>query len=344
MASKWINIIFILIFIAYLYQKQPIAKPVAPEDREKTEKILSKLGNLIDNVNNDMNHNKPPVTKAANETKNYNSLDEGIKDIKDKAVDFTYNFIQTKLGQDILEKILYSPTKSSSQDSLPSLYHNNSMTDIITGEGDIAAECGDMVQVRYVTKQVNGTELENTNEKPVTFQLGDRKVIRGVEYAVIGMKEGGIRRLIVPPKYAYKDVNFSNDSLAGNEYITIEVELLKITQPNNKDIKNIRVYETTNLAPNLTAINLCSNPVYFGYNIANIDGKIIYQSKVLSSFILGSKDVPQSLSKALTNIKSPAKYTVILPSYIINKKTNFIPKNVKLPKDKAIILDIITTS
>ena len=340
MANKWTTIIFILMFAVYVYQKQPIAQPVATEDREKTEKVLEKLGNLIDNVNRDINYNKPEITNPK-ETKNYNSLSEGVKDLKDKAIDFTYNFVQTRLGQDILEKILYTPpSKSAKENTIPNLYHNNSMADILTGEGEIKAECGDIVQVNYVTKQVNGTEIEN--KKNITFQLGDRKVIRGLEYAVIGMKEQGIRRLIVPPKYAYKDVIFSNNSLAGNEYITIEVELLKITPSTNA--KNIRVYEENKLTNNLTSITLCSNPVYFSYSISNIDGKVTYQSKVLSSFILGSKDIPQSLSKALTNIKSPAKYTIILPSSVIDKKTNFIPKNIKLPKDKAIILDINTTS
>eukprot|EP00184_Porphyridium_aerugineum_P003865 CAMPEP_0184703204 /NCGR_PEP_ID=MMETSP0313-20130426/26993_1 /TAXON_ID=2792 /ORGANISM="Porphyridium aerugineum, Strain SAG 1380-2" /LENGTH=206 /DNA_ID=CAMNT_0027163919 /DNA_START=96 /DNA_END=712 /DNA_ORIENTATION=- len=77
--------------------------------------------------------------------------------------------------------------------------------DVKKGSGEIP-RVGDLVIVDYVGYLSNGTVFDNTkskNRKPLTFQMGKGKVIKGLEEAVETMKVGGVRKIIVPPALAY---------------------------------------------------------------------------------------------------------------------------------------------
>lgn len=64
---------------------------------------------------------------------------------------------------------------------------------------------GDTVTVNYVGEIKDGKEFDNTYKKgePLTFVVGQGEMISGFERGVVGMKEGGIRVLVVPPQLAY---------------------------------------------------------------------------------------------------------------------------------------------
>lgn len=77
--------------------------------------------------------------------------------------------------------------------------------DISEGEGDEAA-AGDTVTVEYVgVSYSNGKEFDSSWERPdpFSFQLGSGQVIPGWDQGIEGMKVGGRRQLIIPPKLAY---------------------------------------------------------------------------------------------------------------------------------------------
>jgi hypothetical protein len=40
---------------------------------------------------------------------------------------------------------------------------------------------------------------------PFIFTVGDGSAIKGVDEGVVGMKSGGVRRLLIPPSLAYVD-------------------------------------------------------------------------------------------------------------------------------------------
>jgi peptidylprolyl isomerase len=139
-----------------------------------------------------------------------------------------YNILHTPKGQELLEKVL-SNQYYNYNDKRINPYSNNSAVEVLQGDG-IAAECGDIVQAHYILRLVNGQIIENTinSNQPKTFRIGDHQVIRGLEYAVMGMKVGGRKRIVVPPKNAYKKGKFSKGLIAGNEFVTIDVELRDI--------------------------------------------------------------------------------------------------------------------
>ena len=78
--------------------------------------------------------------------------------------------------------------------------------DLIKGKGP-AAKSGDQLSVQYVgVLYKNGKEFDSSwsrGAQPFEFQLGGGQVIPGWDKGVVGMRVGGRRQLIIPPKLAY---------------------------------------------------------------------------------------------------------------------------------------------
>ena len=99
--------------------------------------------------------------------------------------------------------------------------------DLVEGEGRAAAP-GDRVTVHYDGRLVDGTRFDSSRERgqAFVFRLGEGRVIRGWEIGIQGMKEGGTRRLTIPPEYAYgsRDLGI----IPPHSTLVFDVELLRI--------------------------------------------------------------------------------------------------------------------
>jgi peptidylprolyl isomerase len=88
--------------------------------------------------------------------------------------------------------------------------------DLIVGKGT-RARSGDMVTVQYVGVLFeNGKEFDASwqGSRPgpgFDFPLGAGQVIPGWDQGVVGMREGGRRKLIIPPELAYGAQGFPPD-------------------------------------------------------------------------------------------------------------------------------------
>ena len=72
--------------------------------------------------------------------------------------------------------------------------------DVKEGEGS-PASAGDTVVVSYKGKLADGAQFDAA--KSFSFTLGAGEVIKGWDEGVAGMKPGGKRKLVVPPKLGY---------------------------------------------------------------------------------------------------------------------------------------------
>mmetsp|Transcript_15292 Transcript_15292/g.28788 ORF Transcript_15292/g.28788 Transcript_15292/m.28788 type:complete len:263 (+) Transcript_15292:187-975(+) len=80
-----------------------------------------------------------------------------------------------------------------------------------SGEEVVKADSQVMIQVSGRLLNLNGVSFYNTKNNnpdgfgavPLTIRLGQGEAVPGLEAGVIGMKKGGIRRIIVPPDLAY---------------------------------------------------------------------------------------------------------------------------------------------
>ena len=63
---------------------------------------------------------------------------------------------------------------------------------------------------------------------PLEFQLGNRDVIAGWDQGLVGMKVGGVRRLVVPPSLGYGSSR--QGPIPPNTSLVFEVELLEVKE------------------------------------------------------------------------------------------------------------------
>jgi FKBP-type peptidyl-prolyl cis-trans isomerase len=91
------------------------------------------------------------------------------------------------------------------------------------------AKAGDVVEVHYTGWLKDGTKFDSSKDRgqPFSFPLGGRRVIKGWDEGVAGMKEGGKRKLIIPYDLAYGEEG-RPPVIPPKAELTFEVELLKV--------------------------------------------------------------------------------------------------------------------
>jgi len=100
--------------------------------------------------------------------------------------------------------------------------------DVKIGDGKVAA-AGDKVTVHYTGRLKDGKKFDSSLDsgKPFPFPLGAGKVIKGWDEGVAGMKEGGKRKLIIPPDLGYGAEGFP-PVIPPNAELHFDVELLTV--------------------------------------------------------------------------------------------------------------------
>jgi peptidylprolyl isomerase len=100
--------------------------------------------------------------------------------------------------------------------------------DLVQGDGAVA-RAGDEVTVQYVGVDYrSGKQFDASWDRgePFTFPLGAGEVIQGWDQGVQGMKVGGRRELIVPPKLGYGSRQVG--PIAANSTLIFVVDLISV--------------------------------------------------------------------------------------------------------------------
>jgi FKBP-type peptidyl-prolyl cis-trans isomerase FkpA len=110
-----------------------------------------------------------------------------------------------------------------------------SQRDLLVGTG-ADASAGKQLTVHYTGWLFNASQADQKGGKfdssrdegrqPFSFTLGAGEVIPGWDQGLVGMKVGGLRRLVVPPSLAYGGTR--NGPIPPNATLVFEVELLEI--------------------------------------------------------------------------------------------------------------------
>ncbi len=96
--------------------------------------------------------------------------------------------------------------------------------DLRAGNGELATR-GSTVTVNYDGSLRKGDCFQR--DITVTFKLGERRVIAGLEYGVEGMRVGGERRIKIPPHFGYGSAGVPG-TVRPNALLVLNVRLLQV--------------------------------------------------------------------------------------------------------------------
>lgn len=100
--------------------------------------------------------------------------------------------------------------------------------DVAVGSGG-EVKPGDTVTIHYTGWTLDGTVFDSSVQRnePATFPLGN--LIRGWQIGIPGMKEGGIRRLVIPSAIGYGDEG-SPPKIPGGATLVFDIEVRKASR------------------------------------------------------------------------------------------------------------------
>lgn len=100
--------------------------------------------------------------------------------------------------------------------------------DVQTGSGR-EAQSGSKLSMQYTGYLTDGTKFDSSLDlgQPFEFTLGGGEVIKGWDEGIVGMKEGGKRRLIIPSQLAYGAAG-RPPVIPPNATLIFDVELVSV--------------------------------------------------------------------------------------------------------------------
>jgi len=89
---------------------------------------------------------------------------------------------------------------------------------------------GKTVSVNYVGRLISGTVFDRSDlrGRPLEFQAGTGRVIKGWDETVMDMRVGEKRLVIIPPELAYGERSMGNGAIPANSFLIFEMELVGI--------------------------------------------------------------------------------------------------------------------
>lgn len=124
-----------------------------------------------------------------------------------------------------------SSLQATPEASQPIRYDNGLIIQDITVGSGKTAENGDTLSANYVGMLENGTVFDNSYDRgqPIEFVLGAGQLIKGWELGLPGMKEGGKRKLTIPPSLGYGDKG-AGGIIPPKATLLFEIELVGVTK------------------------------------------------------------------------------------------------------------------
>ena len=103
--------------------------------------------------------------------------------------------------------------------------------DLEIGSGKTATGAGQTAIVHYTGWLEDGTKFDSSKDRndPFSFPIQAGMVIKGWDEGVIGMKEGGKRKLFIPPQLGY-GARGAGGVIPPDATLIFEVELLEISE------------------------------------------------------------------------------------------------------------------
>lgn len=173
------------------------------------------------------------------------------------------------------------------------------------GSGD-PVKAGDAISVHYTGWLEDGTEFDSSipRGEAFSFVVGYGFVIPGWDEGVVGMQEGGVRRLTIPSELGYGE-DGAGDLIPPNSTLIFEVELVDV---HTTDIEEVVVGEGTEAVP--------GSNVTLEYTVWLMDGTEIDSSATAGQpivFVLGTGQMLPGIEQGVTGMQVGGKRLVTIP-------------------------------
>lgn len=125
--------------------------------------------------------------------------------------------------------LTYAPETGVDLSQMRELSSGLLIQDLSDGFGDREVRRGSRVAIHYIGQFPDGRKFDSSLDQGETmeFRLGRHEVILGWEEAVMGMKTGGRRKIVVPPQLAY-GAQGVDDVVPPDQVLVFEIQLVKI--------------------------------------------------------------------------------------------------------------------
>ena len=143
---------------------------------------------------------------------------------------FVWFVLALGVAQGIPARPLYEPEAPPRMNEIITTPSGLKWVELKVGDGR-TAKAGDLVAVHYDGVLKDGKKFDSSRDRkqPFIFLLGNGQVIKGWDEGVFGMKEGGKRKLIIPPELGYGERGAGN-VIPPNAELHFEVELIKVVK------------------------------------------------------------------------------------------------------------------
>jgi FKBP-type peptidyl-prolyl cis-trans isomerase len=185
--------------------------------------------------------------------------------------------------------------------------------DVKVGTGR-AAQVGDTISVTYTGKLKNGTTFDTNDKpdgKPFRFKLGAGSVIKGWDQGLVGVKQGGERKLAIPASLGYGSKDQAK--IPANSDLYFDVKVITVITP--EDLTQVtrstlKVGTGPALKPGDTAT--------VNYTLAGEDGSIMDDkyAKTPYSFKLGAHHVLAVIEAGMVGMKAGGHIKLKIPQML----------------------------
>ncbi len=121
---------------------------------------------------------------------------------------------------EVIEEVEFDPSLGIDLDAMEKTNTGIYYEDLVEGDG-LQVLWGDLVEVRYTGWLRTGFEFDSGQFE---FVMGDGQVISGFEQGIFLMREGGVRKIVIPPALAYGAQSSAN--IPAGSILIFEVEVL----------------------------------------------------------------------------------------------------------------------
>lgn len=193
-------------------------------------------------------------------------------------------------------------------------------------------EYGDNVTMNYILMFTNGTIFDTSYEnvsreagiyneervyQPLTFTVGGRALIAGVETSVLGMNEGGEKIINIPQEQGYGVYDDKKIQVMNRTYQLSRIDLIPLSDFENTVIpspETNRTYESINVPWPMRIIEVTNESVLLEYE-PQINSTI--------TTMLGNATVIEVTADSITLRENPVKDWGVLTSFGLAKILDF---------------------